>query len=231
MCAHQSLRGVRGGIRERRARADRYLLALLGATGIDQPRRDEKIEHTVARRAGSFWMTIRPTRFRRLRQRDQKRHLGIVQPLRIALEVSAAGCTDAFEIAAIGRHRQVRRQHLSFGEPALDLNRADDLNQFRADRARPWLQQPRQLHGDRRAALRDHAGARVRNTRARQRDGIDAGMQPEALVFDGDEPPLKLGIDFVEPRFEAPRALARRERHQPLAAMIEHHWRYITHAL
>ena len=56
-------------------------------------------------------------------------------------------------------------------------------------------------------------------------------MKPEALILDRDQAALKLRIDFIEPRFEAPRAVARCERHQPLAVVIEHNRRHFAHAL
>ncbi len=92
-------------------------------------------------------------------------------------------------------------------------------------------EQPRQLHGDGRAALRDPAGARVRNARPRQCDRIEAGVKPEALVLDRDDPTLKLRIDFIEPRLKPPRAVTRRERHQPFAVVIEHNRRDFAHTL
>ncbi len=57
--------------------------------------------------------------------------------------------------------REIRGEDFALRQPPLDLQRADDLDQLRRDRARARLQQPRQLHGDGRAALRDAAGARI----------------------------------------------------------------------
>ena len=62
--------------------------------------------------------TVRPAQLRRLRQRDQQRRLGKRKPLRLLAEIGERGGAHAFEIAAIGRERQVKREHLVLAQAA-----------------------------------------------------------------------------------------------------------------
>ncbi len=57
--------------------------------------------------------TIRPPRFRRLRQGDKQRGLGNPQAFRLLAEISKARRAHAFDIAAIGREAQDRDRELS----------------------------------------------------------------------------------------------------------------------
>ena len=72
-------------------------------------------------------------------------------------EIAPAGRADAFEVAAIRRQRQVKREDLVLREAPLDLVRADNLDQLRTDIALARLQHARRLHRDRRPARHDPA--------------------------------------------------------------------------
>ena len=142
------------------------------------PRGRHPVEYAVARAAGRRREAIRAARFRRLRQRHQQRRLAEREPLRLLAEIGERRRPDAFEIAAIGGEAQVKRQHLVLTQVPLDLEGAHDLPQF--GRKLPLaarFQEPRHLHGQRRAAGLDApAGRRIARRRAarpadRRRDG------------------------------------------------------------
>ncbi len=89
---------------------------------------------------------------------------------RFLAEIGERGGADAFDIAAIGRKFEIERQHVILGQHALDLERTHDLAQFCRNRAfAAWLQQARDLHGQRRAAGADMAASGKLERRARQR--------------------------------------------------------------
>src|SRR5207237_4543019 len=96
---------------------------------------------------------------------------------------------DAFEIAAERRQRQIEVEDLVLAELPLDLDRTYDLAQLGIKRAMMarLLHQPRELHGDGRAAGNDVAAGDELIGGARQRQRIDAGMRSEALVFKGKQ--------------------------------------------
>ena len=60
------------------------------------------VEHAIARRARDLGRTIRPSRFRRLRQGDEQRRFTERQPARLLAEIRERGRPHAFEIAAEG---------------------------------------------------------------------------------------------------------------------------------
>ena len=93
-------------------------------------------------------IAIRPPRFRRLRQRHQQRRFAERQPARLLAEIGQRGGADAFEIAAIGRQRQIERQDLRLAQRMFEFERARHLAQLGAEAAvLARLQQPRHLHG------------------------------------------------------------------------------------
>jgi hypothetical protein len=67
---------------------------------------------------------------RQLRQGDEKSGLAQPQPFRLLAVPGEAGRPYSFEIAAIGRERQVAFEDLALGKPALDLERARHLLQL-----------------------------------------------------------------------------------------------------
>ena len=144
-------------------------------------------------------MAVGPPRFGRLRQRHQQGGFRHGQPLRLLAEPGERGRAHAFEIAAIGRQRQVAFEDLALGQPPLDLQGAEHLPQLAGEAAAfARLDQPRKLHRQRRAAGDDVAVAGELAGGAHHRHGIDARMVAEALVLVGDQHLDELRIDLVE---------------------------------
>ncbi len=188
---------------------------------------DHAVEHAVARDLRRLGVTVEPTVFRRLRQRHQQRRFRQRQPLRLLAEIGDRGRANAFEIAAIGRQRQIQIEDLVLAQLALDLDGAHHLMQLGVNRAlMPRLHQPRQLHGDGRAAGDDVAACDKLERRARQRQRIDAAMRVEALVLIGEQQfqvgriDIGLGIDR-----QPPAAVGHRIGTQQLAVAVDHRLR------
>ncbi len=70
-----------------------------------------------------------------------------------------------------------------------ELQRAGDLDQLRAQRARTRLEQADHLHGERGRAGDDMPASEPLQHGPPERQRIDAGMGREALVLDVDEKP------------------------------------------
>ena len=139
------------------------------------------LEHAVARGLRALGEAIRPAQFRRLRQRHQERRLAERQLARLLAEIGERRGADAFEIAAVGRERQIKREHLRLAQMPFELERAHHLPQLRRHVAvLARLQQPRHLHGQRRAAGDDVAADRELKCGARtwladrHRDGCES---------------------------------------------------------
>ena len=82
------------------------------------------------------------------------------QPLRLLAEIGERSGANAFEVAAIGRQRQVAFEDFALGQPPLDLDGAKDLPELLAEAAAfARLDQPGELHRQRRAARDDAAVA------------------------------------------------------------------------
>ena len=175
-------------------------------------RRRHPIEHAVARGACDVRKAIGPAQFGRLRQSHQQRRFAQRQPPRLLAEISQRGRADAFQVAAIGRQRQIKRKNLVLAERIFELERARDLAQLGAKAAMlARLQQPRHLHGDGRAAGDDVAAAGELCGGARHGHRVDAVMGPETFVFIRKQ-------QFQEPRIDI--FLGRRQPPAPLAGGI-----------
>jgi hypothetical protein len=85
---------------------------------------DHAGEHAVARRLRGLAVAVRPPPFRQLRQRHEEGRLCDGQALRLLAEIGERGCAHAFEIAAIGRQRQVAFEDFALRQPPLDLDGA-----------------------------------------------------------------------------------------------------------
>ena len=122
---------------------------------------------------------VGPARLGRLRQRDQQRRLGERQPARLLAEIGERGGAHAFEIAAIGREREIEREDLVLAQSCARAAIARTIWRSLAPsvRSAPRLEQARDLHGQRRAAGDDAAVARELPGRARHRQRIDAAMR------------------------------------------------------
>ena len=155
---HALLRFDRHHLVGRMRRKHRQLLALVrNALGLGagdlvtrrQARRRNPVEHAVARGPRGLRRTVRPPQLGRLRQRDKQGRLRKRQLARLLAEIGQRRRADAFEIAAVGRERQVESKNIVLAEHVFDFKRAHDLPQLRTQSAMlARLQQSRQLHRD-----------------------------------------------------------------------------------
>src|SRR4029077_5292300 len=67
----------------------------------------DAVEHAIARPLGCAREAVWPAELRRLRQRHQERRLAEGEPPRLLAEIDERRCPHAFEIAAIGREREI----------------------------------------------------------------------------------------------------------------------------
>ena len=217
------LGGVRGERRERQARLrDRLALRRCGVGGADEAARGDAVEHAVARRARDLRRTIRPARFGRLRQRDQKRRLRDGQPQRLLAEIGERGRAHALEIAAKGSEREITVERSWLADVALDLERARDLPEFGGDRALgPRLDQPRDLHRQGRAAGHHMAARQPLRAGANERAKIDAVVLVKPAVLIGDEHRDVARIDVMRGRRQPPASVGQSERPEQPAVAID----------
>ena len=215
--------GVRGKRRQRPADVgDLFGRGALGLVLVDQAGAHHAGQHAVARGMRAGEVAVGPAALRQLRQRHQQGRLRQRQPLRLLAEIGERGGADAFEVAAIGRQRQIALQDLALAHAPLDLDGAQDLPELGAERAAlARLHQPRQLHRQRRAARDDAAVAGELAGGAQQRQDVDALMIPEALVLVGDQHLHELRVDLVEIGGEPPAAVRRREGAQQRAVAVD----------
>ena len=179
----------------------------------------------VSTRSRAAWaiceVAVGPALFRQLRQGDEQGGFRNGEPLRLLAEIGQRGGAHAFEIAAIGRQRQVAFEDLALGQPPLDLDGAQHLLDLGAEAAAfARFDQPGELHRQRRAAGDDMAAGGELAGGAGQRQHVDAFMVPEALVLIGDQHVDELLVDLVEPGFEPPVAVRRGEGAQQLAVAV-----------
>ena len=81
----------------------------------------DAIEHAIARELRPLGKAIGPAIFRRLRQRYEQRRFAEREPPWLLAEISERGRADAFEIAAIGREREIEAEDLVLGERPFEL--------------------------------------------------------------------------------------------------------------
>ena len=157
-----------------------------------------------------------------LRHREQGRDLERRQVARAVAEVRPRGRLDALDVAAVRRARQVLREDLALGEPQIELHGAEHVDELARQRARPRLEQPRQLHGQGRAA-RDPAGVDgVARRGADDRERVDAVVAPEPLVLERDQRRDQARVDLVERDRQPPLVVARQEHvGRPAVAVLD----------
>ncbi len=113
-----------------------------------QSQRNRSSTRSRAARA-TIGQPIRPAQLRRLRQRHKQRHLTERKLSRLFAEVSKRCGTDAFDIAAIRRKIEIKRQHLVLGQDTFDLNGTHNLAKLGGESpAGARLQESRHLHGE-----------------------------------------------------------------------------------
>ena len=167
------------------------------------------VEHAVARALRRFREAVGPAMFRRLRQRHQQRRLAQGQPARLLAEIGVRGRPDAFEIAAIGREREVKPEDLILAERPFELDRAHHLPDLGIDRPLlPRLEQTGDLHGQRRAAGHDAAMGDKLVGGPHHGERIDAPVSEEALVLIGEQRLEIARVDLLARRRQPPAALA-----------------------
>ena len=182
----------------------------------------DPVEHAVARSLRGLREAVGPAGFRRLRQRDQERGLAEREPARLFAEISERGRPRPFEIAAIGRERKVEREDLVLAQRRLELNRAQGLPDLGLERSlAPWLEQPRDLHGEGRAARNDVPLAHELVSGAAERERIEAAMRRKALVLIGEERLEIARIDVGPGRGEPPASFAREIGPEQRAVAVE----------
>ncbi len=109
---------------------------------------------------------------RALRHGEQGRDLERREVLRAVAEVRPRRGLDALDVAAVRRAPEVRLEDLALAEPQIELHGAEHVDDLAAEGARPRLEQPRELHGQGRAAGDATAGDDVApRARARSRAG------------------------------------------------------------
>ena len=181
-------------------------------------------QNAVARAPGVIGMAIRPSRLRRLWQRDEQRRFRVAQAFRLLAEIGEARRAQAFEIAAIGRETQIKAEDFVLAVGVFQLHGAHDLPRLGRQRAFvARFEQARNLHRQRRTAGDDAALTRPLQRRATHRDGIDAAMGAKAAIFVSIKQAKEFRIDGVGAQRQAPASVRRREGAQQSVVAIERH--------
>ena len=136
----------------------RSVFAATRGVGVDGAGKRQPIKHAVAGGPRRFRVAVGAARFGRLGQGDEERGFGGGQARRLLAEVGEARGADAFDVAAVGRERQVEREDLVLGELRSSFRAMAIWRSLPAIAARAAIvDQPRDLHGQRRAAGDDVA--------------------------------------------------------------------------
>ncbi len=158
-----------------------------GGSGVEQAGVDAHCQDAIAHRQGGGGVAVRAQAFGATGNGDQEGGLLGFQGVGRHAEPGEGAGTDTLEIAAERRQRQPDIQHATATETELELEGAGHLDQLRAQRARAGLEQAGGLHGDGRPAGDDVACADELGGGAKQGERINAGMEPEAPILDGDQ--------------------------------------------
>jgi hypothetical protein len=217
------LGGMRGERRKGQTRlGDRVALCRSSVESADEAARRDPIENTVPRGARSRGRAIRPPRFGRLRQRDQKRRFGQSELQRLLAEIGERSRAHALEIAAKGRDREIAIERARLADFALDLQRAGDLPELGGDRTLgPRFDEPRDLHRQCRAARHHMAAHQPLRPSAQERADVDAGMLVKPAILIGDEHREIARIDVVRGRRQAPAPIRQGEGPKQPAVTID----------
>ena len=174
--------------------------------------RDDAREHAVAGGFGACGVAVGAAPLRRLRQGDEQRRLGRVQPARLLAEIGERGGAHALDVAAIGGERQVELEDLVLGERPLQSERGQHLVELAGGAAgRIAL----------RAAARPAWSASRRRRRAARggRAGRRRGRAPERRRRDA------CGNAGPHRRAASSRRAGRRRRASPAGASVRRRWR------
>ena len=217
--------GDMGGKHRERLAAGRHILMLssLRLIPVDDTLGHKPRQHPVAGDARALSITVGAAALRRLRQGDEQRRFGRGKAPGLLAEIGKGCGAGAFDIAAIGRERQIESEDLLLAQPPFDLECADHLGELGPKRplgAR--LEQAGHLHGERRSSG-DHPAVPYRLCGgAQQSCKIHAWMRIEALVLIGDEHRKEARIDIAGARRQPPIALLGGEGPEQFAVAIDH---------
>ena len=136
-------------------------------------------------------VAVRIERRRPLWQAGEERRLRGGQHPRLDTEVGLARTLEAGGLVAVGGEVQIERENLALRQAVFEPEGEDGFVHLRtpaapALRRLPVEEQLRDLLRDRRSTLDDLPFGDVPLERARDGDGIDAGVTPEAAIFCGD---------------------------------------------
>ena len=146
-----------------------------------------------------------------LRNHGQRQRFGQRQLHGVLLKVDEARGLHAFDVAAVGRGVQIGLEHLAFAVAGLQPEGRKNLREFSGVAAAvDAVDAPRQLHGERGAALSASAAGHL-PTAAEQRDRVDSRVPVEAAVFVEQHGIDQRGRDVIEGDPDAV-LLIRRER-------------------
>ena len=118
--------------------------------GVDDPRAGQSRNDAVACCPGDLRIAVRTAALGRLWQGHEEGRFGGGQAGGLLAEIGEAGGTQSLDIAAIGGKGEIEVEDLLLAETLFDLQRADHLGKLVGEAAaRPWLEQARDLHGER----------------------------------------------------------------------------------
>jgi hypothetical protein len=117
---------------------------------------------------------------------------------------------------------QVVLEHLVGAEVPAELERAERVEQLRGQRARPALDQTRDLHRDRRRARHDPSRAQVGPDRAHDGERVHARVPAQPAVLRRDDGLAQLRGDLVQRHGHPPDAVGRQEQAQRRAIARAH---------
>ena len=194
----------------------------LGLGRFDHALPRQPVDDTVAGAAGGRRIAVRAAGLGRLRQRNEERCLRRREARRLLAEIGERGGADAFQIAAIGREREIEIEDGGLADLALERGRGADLPDLAREIAAAFgFEQARRLHRERRTA-RHHVSVRDGLPgRTREGDGIGAEMRVEPAVLIGLEECEKLGIDLGGFHRQTPDTFRRRERPQQMPVAVD----------
>ena len=155
-----------------------------------------------------------------MRQRHQQRGLGRRQPGRLLTEIGERCRPYSFQISAERREHQIAVEDLGLRQLGFQFASKHNLPQLPRNRPRVGtIDQPRDLHGQRRPTGYDLPFADVLSSGANKRQPIDAGMILETLILVGEKHFEIERINVGFGRREAPAAVGDGEgaEQQPVA--------------
>ncbi len=182
------------------------------------------VQHPVAAGLGSIGEAERVVVGRRFRHRGQHRRLGDREPVQRLVEIGLCGGDDAIRVLTQIGLVQVQLENALLGQHVLKPQCQQGLFDLAVvvQRVRPQHHVARDLLGDGRSADRAAGGAnalQVGHRGARDREGVDALVTIEILVFGGDEGELHALRNGGDGREDA--SLGGELGHQMVVAVID----------